>query len=209
MLINASQNSSSLSSRIKTFKIHIIYPVIASNISSLTFLWFEHSASYNPLYINMVYFFVLILLPILLFLLFIKPIPAVRIISSILRWEIDIITAVTFFIIAMLIWLLVIFPWFFPSFEITEPNGGSYVDGPCTISGHGAIPGSSISVYVKNDYGSWFQGTTIPIGDGRWEKDVTVGQDGRNYGKKFRIYAITNDGMKHATPSLIVYRSNV
>jgi uncharacterized membrane protein YhaH (DUF805 family) len=104
-----------------------------------------------------------------------------------------------------------IYPQYIPPFKITEPNEGDTVKLISSVSGHGAPPGSSVDVYVIDQYGqTWPEGTANTTTDGSWEcKSVYFGQYGSQYvGQKFTMFAkLTEDGKTYQTPSVNVIRS--
>lgn len=108
--------------------------------------------------------------------------------------------------------IYIIAPYFIPPFEITEPENGDLVGMTYTVHGHGAIPGSSVKVYVLDDIGNkWLQDTVSTGQSGDWVcEKVTFGKDIYNdIGKKFTIYATTlnKNNEIYETPHLTVTRS--
>lgn len=96
-------------------------------------------------------------------------------------------------------------------FEITDPKEGSSVSSTSTVSGHGALPDSQVSVYVMDKYSQkWLVGTAYPTKDGDWAcSNVEIGQFGNQYaGQSFTIFAIcTRDNISKETPHVNVIRS--
>lgn len=129
-----------------------------------------------------------------------------------MRSRIDILKGLVLFVIVLLICILFIFPYIFPPFEITKPKDSSSVNVISTVSGHGAIPGSSVSIYVMDDLGQeWLQSTVGTTKDGRWEcNSANFGQYGSGFtGKNFFIYAttLTRNNEIYETPHITVNRS--
>jgi len=104
-----------------------------------------------------------------------------------------------------------VLPYLFPSFEINNLKTGDFVKETQTISGHGAIPSSKVSVYVIDDLGhKWLQNTINTTEDGEWTcEGVIFGEDRRgDIGKDFTVYATLNkDNTIYETPHVTVTRS--
>lgn len=182
---------------------------VATNLIGVFAGYFVFS---DPLYINKFNFFIICFLVIILYLLSAIPLNGkLHTIHEFLGKRISLSQAMLVFVIAVLICRL-IFPFLFPSFQITEPKEGYSVKLNSAVSGHGAIPGSSVKVYVIDRFGQpWLQGTVGTTMDGQWEcNSVNFGQYGSKYvGQNFKIFAsLTKDGgYDYKTPVVNVIRS--
>lgn len=118
---------------------------------------------------------------------------------------------ISFFIFIAIV-IFCIAPRLFPPFEITEPEKGDSVGVNYTIHGHGAIPGSSVKVYVEDDIGNkWPQNTVRTTRSGDWECERAIFGKERSddIGKNFIIYATTlnKNNEIYETPHITVTRS--
>ncbi len=116
------------------------------------------------------------------------------------------------FVIFFIICYLYVYPYLFPPFEITEPEDGDSVGMICTIHGHGAIPGSSVKVYIEDGIGNeWLQNTVSTTRSGDWESErVIFGRaTSDDIGKNFTIYAtsLNKNNEVYETPHVTVTRS--
>lgn len=190
----------------------LLLPVIAS----LAATFIDHLLLYEPLYMNINYIFIILILAILSKVLsydiFEKSFPVIKKISTVLRSKVNIQKALLLFGVIVLV-CLITFHYLFPPFEITEPKEGNYVDSTSTIYGHGAIPGSLVRLFVIDRYGQhWSQGTVISTDSGLWVfNGVHFGQSGSEYfGQDFKIFAdLTKDGRSYETQQIDVVRSNL
>ena len=97
-----------------------------------------------------------------------------------------------------------------PAFQISSPNADSEVGPNIIVAGNGAIPGNPVAVWVIDDLGkSWLQGQTVPTQQGEWIlQSVQIGREGTDIGKKFTIFAQTQnkEGKMVNSKSIIVIR---
>jgi hypothetical protein len=98
-----------------------------------------------------------------------------------------------------------------PAFQIASPHTDAKVEQVISVAGDGAIPGNSVSIWVIDDLGeSWLQGQTIPTSQGTWILyNVQIGRAGSDAGKKFTIFAQTQnkEGKVINSNSITVIRS--
>jgi hypothetical protein len=98
-----------------------------------------------------------------------------------------------------------------PPFEIVEPKDGDDVNYRSTVSGHGAISGSLVKVYVVDKYTKTYsQGTAYPAENGNWTcSGLQIGQYGsQSAGQSFTVFAnYTKDNISSETPHINVTRS--
>lgn len=182
-------------------------PPISAGLASGLIIYYNRS---NPL--NNEYYFLAILLLLFTVALIFLVFSSGKINKKEIKHPVFAITIVICFFILVTMFVLHIAPGLIPSFEITEPEEGDFVEVTSTVSGHGAIPGSNVKLYIADDIGNkWLQNTvnTTPSGDWRCEK-VTFGKDRRDdIGKKFIIYAttLTKNNEIYETPHITVIRS--
>lgn len=134
-------------------------------------------------------------------------------VADFLRSPITIPKAFFFF----LIMVLTIYPYVSPlfensdskiPFEITEPKEGSHVNLTSTVSGHGAVPSSSVKVYVIGKYQPYLEGTTTAHNDGNWTCEIHCGDGPQQVGESYKIFAnSTQNGKYYETPYINVIRS--
>lgn len=112
--------------------------------------------------------------------------------------------------IILIVFILVTLHSLFPPFEITEPKDNSFVSSKITVSGHGAMPESDVSVYVIYNGAPYPQQSIQSTTNGVWRlSDVKIGKE-HDEGKEFTIYATcTKDGVNCTTLPISVTRSKL